>query len=312
MPSTPKVALALASGGARGLAHIGVIQELESQGYSIGSIAGSSIGALIGGLYAAGTMDAYAQWVKNLDKMDVFSLVDFTFGDKGFIRGEKVFKEMQKRGIIPKINIEDLKIPFASIATDIANNKEVVFTEGDLYTAIRASVSIPNVFTPVKCNGGVLIDGGVINPLPVNRVKRFDNDILIAVDINALIPYSKPKLPKKSKKEEMLQNEKLTAIMDKWNEVKEKYFHTEQNKTKAKAEPEKKLGYFDIFAQAIQLMQDRITQHTLERDNPDVIVRISKDAGSVFDFYKAEELIAAGREACIKALKESKLNKHSA
>jgi len=309
MPSTPKVALALASGGARGLAHIGVIQELESQGYSIGSIAGSSIGALIGGLYAAGTMDAYAQWVKNLDKMDVFSLVDFTFGAKGFIRGEKVFKEMQKRGIIPKINIEDLKIPFAALATDITNNKEVIFTRGDLYTAIRASVSIPNVFTPVQHNGSMLIDGGVLNPLPVDKVNRSKGDTLIAVDINALIPYTKPKLPKKSKQEERLQNEQLAAIMDKWNEVKEKYFHVENNKGKGKptAEPDKKMGYFDIFSQAIQLMQDRITQYTLERDKPDVIIRISKDACSVFDFYKADELIAAGREACAKALKESNI-----
>ena len=141
------ISLVLSGGGARGIAHIGAIEELEKQGFKIKSIAGTSMGALVGGLYALGKMQEYKEWIFTLDKLDIFRLIDFTFNTQGLIRGDRVFNKMKK--FIPDMNIEELKIPYAAVATDITNGKEVVFTNGSIYEAIRASIAIPTVFTPV-------------------------------------------------------------------------------------------------------------------------------------------------------------------
>ncbi|RLD54901.1 MAG: hypothetical protein DRJ01_17410, partial [Bacteroidetes bacterium] len=142
------VALVLSGGGARGIAHIGVIEELEKQGFEIKSISGTSMGALVGGVYAVGKMQEYKNWIYTLDKFDVFKLVDFNVGIQGLIKGDRVFNKMKE--FISDRNIEDLEIFYTAVAADIINNKEVVFTEGSVYNAVRASVAIPTVFTPVK------------------------------------------------------------------------------------------------------------------------------------------------------------------
>ena len=179
------VSLVLSSGGARGVAHIGVIEELERQGFEIKSIAGASMGALVGGIYATGNLKVYRDWMCKLNKRTVFSLVDFTLSNNGLVKGIKIISELKK--IIPDINIEDLPISYTAVATDIKNKKEVVFEKGSLYEAIRSSISIPTVFTPFKLDSMVLIDGGVRNPIPINRVKRQKSDLLIAVDVNSPI-----------------------------------------------------------------------------------------------------------------------------
>jgi len=184
------VALVLSGGGARGMAHIGVIEGLLANGYNITSVAGTSIGSVVGGIYAAGNLDDYREWITSLGKLDIFKLMDFAISKSGLIKGEKVFNEMKK--IIGNKNIEDLDIPFAAIAVDIYGHKEIVFTSGSLINAIRASVSVPTVLLPYEYNGSELVDGGVLNPFPLDRVKRTDNDILIAVNLNADIPYIKP------------------------------------------------------------------------------------------------------------------------
>ena len=181
------VSLVLSSGGARGIAHIGVIEELENRGYTIGSVSGTSMGALVGGIYAAGGLKLLKEWMLTLDRLEVFSLVDFTLTRSGMVKGEKVLKEMRK--LIPDKNIEDFSISYTAIATDIINDKEVVFDKGSLYNAIRASISIPTVFTPFEHQGVKMVDGGVINPIPLNRVKRSENDLVVAVDVNARIPF---------------------------------------------------------------------------------------------------------------------------
>jgi NTE family protein len=300
MTTEKNIALTLSSGGARGLAHIGVIQELECRGYSITSIAGSSMGALVGGLLASGTLNNYAHWVTLLNKKNIFGLMDFTLDSKGILRGEKVFAEMRKKGIIPDVNIEDLPVPLAIVATDIIHNNEVVFTSGDLYKAIRASIAVPNIFTPVKHNQGLLIDGGVVNPLPINRLHKSNSQLVVAIDVNANVPYSKPIIPAKTKQEQKKQNEQIKLIMKKWNELKLKFGDNENKKTSR--DPVQKIGYLDISTKAIQLMQEKITRYTIEKEIPDLLIEISRDACSVFEFYKAEELIAAGREACARAL----------
>ncbi|HOP04137.1 MAG TPA: patatin-like phospholipase family protein [Tenuifilaceae bacterium] len=290
-----KIALALSSGGSRGLAHIGAIEEITQRGYEIVAISGSSIGAFVAGLYACKTMEKYKEWVLDLDKLDVFNLIDFTFSSHGFIKGEKVFAEMKKLGFIPEIKIENLKIPISIIASDIIRNEEVVFTSGNLYNALRASVSIPNVLTPIKVKNGLLVDGGVLNPLPINRIPECNADLVIAIDINALIPYKKPALPKKPKHLKEKEHSTVEHLKEKWI----KLFGEEGGNKK---DEKKDLGYFEIFSHTIQVMQDKITQFTIDTNPPDITVRISKDASGTFDFFKAEELIAAGKEACKNAL----------
>ena len=297
--SKKNVALVLSSGGARGLAHIGVIDELTRRGYNITSIAGCSMGSLIGGLYATGNLDKFRDWIVNLDKFNVFKLIDFTFSSQGFIRGEKVFQRMRRLNMNPDVNIEDLPITYSAIATDIVYGKEVVFTSGDLYKAIRASISIPNLFTPVDCNNDLLVDGGVLNPLPINRIKRMDDDILVAVDLNSLIPFEKPNLPKKGKEQEKLHNEKIAKLKKRWEELLPNHKHQESTNHLDK---KVKMGYFDIMAHSIQLMQYKLSQQSIEANKPDVLVSISKYSCSIFEFYRGEEMIAYGREACAKSL----------
>ena len=168
------VALVLSSGGARGVAHIGVIEGLLEGGYKIESISGSSMGAVVGAVYAAGKLPNFKEWISNLDKIDVFKLMDFTLSTQGFVRGEKVFNELKK--FIGDRNIEDLSIPISIIATDIVGKKEVVFQKGELFTALRASAAIPSVLKPSIIDGIELVDGGLYNPIPISH------------DINLYIP----------------------------------------------------------------------------------------------------------------------------
>ena len=286
------VALVLGSGAARGIAHIGAIEELERQGYKITSIAGTSMGALVGGVYATGKLTEYKEWLSSLDKLDVFKMVDFTFSTCGLVKGDKIFNEMRK--LVPDTNIEDLRIPFTAIATDIINKKEVIFTKGDLFEAIKASISIPSVFTPFQSNNSLLIDGGVLNPLPVNRVKRSDNDILVVVNVNALIPgYKKNTTEPTEKNNGLMSSDLLKGLQNKLSEIIPK------NK-------KEKLGYFDLITETISLMLYQISALTLQNNQPDVLINISRQACGNYDFYRAEKLIEVGRKAAIKGLKEFK------
>lgn len=301
--TTKDIALVLSSGGARGLAHIGVIDELVERGYNITSIAGSSMGALVGGLYATNNLNKFKDWIVTLDKMDIFNLIDFTLSSQGFIKGEKIFHKMQKLNMIPDINIEDMAIKYVAIAADIIKNEEIIFDSGNLHNAIRASISIPNVFTPVEHSEGVLVDGGVLNPLPINRISRSTNDLLIAVDLNSLVPYLKPSIKKKQTGKAM-HSEKTIKLIKRWD----KLFSSHHDEKVDKAANKKlKLSYFDILSRSVQLMQSKLSMQTIESYPPDVLINISKYSCSVFEFYKGEEMIAYGREACRKALNDAKL-----
>jgi NTE family protein len=177
------LSLVLGSGGARGYAHIGVIEELLAQGYEIGSVSGSSMGALIGGLYASGKLEEYKEWVLGLDLLDVAKLIDFSFTRTGMIRGDKVFAVMET--MIGNVMIEDLPIPFTAVATDLMKQKEVWMQKGKLVDAIRASIAIPTIFTPKQMGERHLVDGGVLNPLPIAPTVADDTDLTIAVNLGA-------------------------------------------------------------------------------------------------------------------------------
>lgn len=274
------------------MAHIGVIEELERRGYHIRAISGTSMGALVGGIYAAGGLDLYKEWMLSLDRMDVFSLVDFSLTGLGLVKGEKVLRAMKK--IIPDKKIEDFDIPFSAIATDIINGKEIVFDKGSLYDAIRASVSIPTVFTPFEYEGLKLIDGGVVNPIPINRVKRAKNDLLVVVDVNAKIAF-----PQKKKKQ-VVTEEKQMLNDKKFSKYAQLLSH-KFNALIPKNEKDK-LGYFNLFIKTTSLMVHQLSLMSIEKGSPDLLINISHEAFGVFDFYKAADIIQLGTEMTRQAL----------
>ena len=291
------VSLVLASGGARGVAHIGVIEELERLNFEIKSIAGTSMGSIIGGIYAAGHLQEYKEWLLKLDKLDVWRLMDFTISSHGFIKGMRIFEEIEP--FLGDILIEDLPINFSAVAVDLNTQKEIVFRSGKLKDALRASVSIPNILEPYKLDGMLLVDGGIINPIPLNRVKRTENDLLIAVDLNDLDDSQKPL--KRAKKTKKKQKNELKSLLKKieFRQQWERLFPKDKDEKE-----EQKMGYFDIMDSSFDIMQNQISKLYLDKYPPDILVSISKTVCGTFDFHLAEELIEFGKQKFNKALKE--------
>ena len=285
-----KISLVLSGGGARGIAHIGVLEELEKQGYEIHSITGTSMGAVVGGIYAAGKIKEFKKWILDLDKIDIFKLVDFTFFNSGFIKGDKVFKELST--FIEDNQIQNLSIKFSATATDLVTRKEVLFTEGSLYNAMRASIAIPNVITPVKNEGSILVDGGVVNNIPVNHAQRIDKDLLIAVNVNANIP-----LPVKKENEDKEKQSYYQSLVKSFNTSLDKLISNDKKK---------KLSYFDIMNDSFEIMRDELVKLSLENNPPDILIETPRDICNIYDFYKAEELIEIGQKATIQSMKDYK------
>lgn len=289
-----KIALVLSGGGARGIAHIGVIEELEKRGYKIGSIAGTSMGAMVGGVYALGKMEEFKRWMYSLDKKKVFSLVDFTLSLQGLVKGDKVLNAIKK--FVPDTNIEDLKINYSATAADIKNHKEVVYTSGSIYDAIRASIAIPTVLTPVIKENAIIVDGGVINNVPISNVKRNKGDLLVTVYVNADIPIQKRKVSKKEEKENK------SVYLQK---LKEFYDHLSLINPKSKKE---KLSYFTLLDQTFVSASLQLAQLQIEKGAPDILVNISRNTCGTYDFYMAEELVEIGRQAAVEILDEFEKN----
>ena len=283
------VALVLSSGGARGLAHIAVIEELEARGYEITSIAGSSMGAVVGAFYACGKLDVYKAWALKLDPWSVLKLMDFTISAYGFVRGRKVFKTLES--FIPDMDIQNMKIPFVAVATDMHKGKEVAFKKGSMYRALKASASIPTVITPSHRKGRILVDGGVMTPIPVEFVKRRKKDLLVISNVNGSQAYKKPKGTKPPSKAYL---DQLQIVKATW----EKFFPANGQ------QGHKKMGYLDLMTKTVDLMQDKLTQLLVEQHKPDLFVEVSRNVGGVFDFHKAEEIIEIGRREFVKSYDE--------
>jgi len=283
------VALVLSSGGARGFAHIGVIKVLEKHGYNITSVAGTSMGALVGGIYATGELKELEEWLCSLDMMEVLKLTDFSISKKGLVKGIKVIDKMKE--IVPERNIESLPIPFCAVATDIINDEEKIFSEGNLYDAIRASISIPDVFQPFQIGGNYYIDGGVVNPIPVNRVRRNGDDLLFVVNVNAPIPYinNTIKAEEKSLSSKLLK--KLKAINKKTDITNPKNHKNN-------------MGIINLSSKSISLMLRKISDLTMNQCQTDLAINISRDSFGTYDFYKAKEIIEEGANAAQRALDE--------
>lgn len=278
------VALVLSSGGARGLAHIGAIEELLAHGYRITSIAGSSMGALVGGVYAAGKLEAFRDWVKGIDKKRMLELIDFSLSINHLAKGDRIIEAIME--FVPDVAIEDLPIPYCAVATDLTSGREVLFNKGSLFKAIRASITLPTFYKPVERDGMVLIDGGVINPIPLNRVKRQEGDILVGVDVNVHDFKSQweemHKSPEPKKDDTSLKTKILDMITP----------------------DDINLNYYTVLSRASRMMIHQNSILMAELMKPDILVDIQMDKYGVFDFYKSEKIVALGKRNMSRAINE--------
>ena len=280
------VALVLSSGGARGLAHIGAIEELEAQGYRITSIAGCSMGALIGGVYAAGKLEEFREWMKTVDRKKMLELTDFSFSLNHLVKGTRIIEAIME--FVPDIPIEDLPIPYCAVATDWKSGHEVVFREGSLFEAIRASISLPSFYEPVKRDGMILIDGGVTNPIPMNRVVRHEGDILVGIDVSGHDYEAQwrrhHELAEKRKRSTSLSQQILNRLI-----------------------PDNlDFNYYTMLSRVSSLMirQNSILMAQLMK--PDILVDIQMVRYGGFDYDKSERLIAIGRQKTLQAINKLK------
>ena len=273
------ITLVLSGGGARGIAHIGVIEELVKLNVNIASISGTSMGALIGGIYAVGKLEEFKQWMLKVNRTKIFKLIDFSFSTQGLVKGERIFNEIKE--FITDVNIEDLPIKYTATAFDIANGREVVFDKGSLYNAIRASISIPTIFTPLTLGDSVLIDGGVVNNIPINTAKRVQNDIVIAVNVNAGVADDVVYF---SEIEQLIKQDKGT------------------NKTSHRIN--KNINYFFLVNNSLVTMTNHISNLILEKYPPDVLVEIPRNGAGIFEFYNAKTIINSGKEHFINSIPE--------
>ena len=311
-----EVALVLSSGGPRGFAYIGAIEELERRGYRITSIAGTSIGSLIGGIHAAGRLNELKAWLYDLDSWKVFTLMDLSIGKNHLLKGDKLIHAIKQ--IVPEIDIEDLRIPFKAVATDLYTGEEVVFDSGSLFQAIRASISIPSLFRPVRYGYRTLIDGGIANTLPLNRVHRNGNDILVAFNVNDVDvdEVRKNIIDEANQAQEKAQQQKeldarTKAVMD---SIRHNPSMTFLDKMKLAGQQGRKViehaindngadeshemgeNYYGILTRTFSLMNHVNSKLAAELYRPDILVNMPFDAyGDISDYAKADEIAEAGR-----------------
>lgn len=281
-----RVSLVLGSGGARGLAHIGVIQCLLARGFDIVSVAGASMGALVGGLHAAGKLDDYTQWVRGVGRFDILRLLDLSLGSPGLVKGERLITTL--RDLLGDAQIEALPIPFTAVATDLADGRELWLASGSLFEAIRASISMPLFFQPYNYRGRLLLDGGVVNPVPMAPVFKDHSDLIIAVNLNgppaAVLANgngdNKSRLPPR-----------LAELVSRL-----------PGRSSSNGDSRSSLGMLEVANQALDAMQDTIARHRLAAYPPDVLIEVPRNLAGVLEFHRATSLIEAGYQLAEEAL----------
>jgi len=272
------ISLVLGSGGARGLAHIGVIHWLEEHGFEITSISGCSMGALIGGIYAAGKLDVFEHWVRDISKVDIFTLLDLSWQKNGLVKGDKIIATLTE--LVGDVSIEELPIKYTAVAADIANEKEVWLSSGSLFSAIRASISLPLFFTPFHYNGVDLIDGGVLNPVPIAPTFSDNTDFSIAVNLGGSI-----KTENGTETQVSLIDEEPTSKLDSF---------LARFKSKAVLHNRNEWGAYDVVNQAFDAMQSTIARQKLAAYPADYFVEIARNACGTLEFHRADEMIKLG------------------
>lgn len=295
-PRRPRIGLALGSGSARGLAHIGVLRALKEARIEVDVVAGTSMGAVIGAVFASGKIDGLSARLCNLDWPGIVALLDPVFPRSGLIDGQKIAEFV--RAHVPSARIEDLLLPFAAVATDITNGEQVVATTGDLTEAVRASIAVPGIVTPVRSNGRILVDGGLVNPVPVSVARAMGADLVIAVDLNHDIvagrlshpaAHSNGHAPIMARLLESLQaiNSPVLAQFEAW-------LH------KAPLEPLP--GIFDVLLASLYIMQARVTEAGLQQDRPEILIQPPLGAVRFMEFDRAEEIIDIGYRSAVEQL----------
>lgn len=282
------VSLVLGSGGARGLAHIGVIAELELRHYRIASISGCSIGALIGGIYAAGKLDRYTEWVSDITSLDMVNLLDLAWQSDGLIKGDKIVNKLID--LVGDQRIESLPIPFTAVATDITNSCEVWLSKGSLFDAIRASISLPLFFTPVERRGARLIDGGCLNPVPIAPTFADETDLTIAVNLGGTPISTEPEEPDTGLEAQSTEVAGWIGSM------------VADVRKSLKKRSSRDWGAYDVANEAFDAMQSTIARQKLAAYPPDVEIEIPRNACGTLEFNRATEMIALGRQAARNAL----------
>ncbi|MGN7782424.1 patatin-like phospholipase family protein [Mycolicibacterium sp. 22603] len=311
-----RIALALGSGGARGYAHIGVINELQDRGYEIVGVAGSSMGALVGGLHAAGKLDEFSHWASSLTQRAVLRLLDPSLNSPGVLRAEKILDAV--RDILGDVTIESLPIPYTSVATDLISGKSVWLQRGPLDDAIRASIAIPGIFTPHLLDGRLLADGGILDPLPMAPIAAVNADLTIAVSLSGDDPAPGINTPQPRVTTEFLGRmwRSTTALLD--TATAQRMMDSPAAKSvlgrfssaldETPVEPAEgvpalpRLGSFEIMNRTIDIAQSALARHTLATYPPDLLIEVPRTACRSLEYHRAEEVIEIGQELAAAAL----------
>lgn len=316
MDESRRVALALGSGGARGYAHIGVVQALEERGFEIAGVAGSSMGALVGGIWAAGRLEAFTDWALGLRRADVVRMLDVSFKAPGAMRAERILARVHE--LVGHERIENLPVPFTAVATDLLSRREVWLQRGPVATAIRASIALPGIFTPVMLNGRLLADGGLTNPVPVTPMAALDADLTIAVSAGgeregppatAAVPENAEARPLdewiarfRRSAARALDSDAARSVLS-WGQGEEPTRQGDDSSQEPEVLPAGLTG-FDVMNYSLGTMQTVVSRYRLAGSPPDVLVTIPVTDVRTMDFHRAEEMISLGREAAGRALEE--------
>jgi NTE family protein len=317
--NAPRVALALGSGGARGYAHIGVIDELRDRGYQITGIAGSSMGALVGGLQAADRLDEFADWARSLTQRAILRLLDPSIMAAGVLRAEKILDAV--RDILGDVCIEELPIPYTAVATDLLTGKSVWLQRGPVDEAIRASIAIPGVIAPHVMGGRLLADGGILDPLPMAPIAAVNADLTIAVSLSGsetLGDHEPDPRPSSEWLARMLRstsalfdNASAGSLFSRFGSAgPDSEAHTdadaeadEDSADLSGDEPEvPRLGSFEVMNRTIDIAQAALARHTLAAYPPDLLIEVPRSACRSLEFHRAAEVIEIGRTLAAQAL----------
>ena len=314
------IALSLGGGGARGYAHIGAIRALESRGYEITAIAGTSMGAVIGALYAGGKLNEFEKWAKKLTALDVVGLMDFSIGKAGAIKAEKILTVVDE--MLDGINIEQLSIPFTAVATDLIENRQVLFQSGPITLALRASVAIPGVITPVIVDGMLLGDGGMVNPVPVSPISSTKAKKIVAIDlaqgrlvnpfekeitehflkraVRETVKASRQKVADAAKSAKGRKLAKQLGVDTRIQQIVK--LPEETPLQKIINDVPKAITSADVVMLSIQTMQQKLTQVEFSSYKPDLVIGVPMDACGTLDFHKAKPMIDMGHKLATEAL----------
>lgn len=315
MARPTRVALALGSGGARGYAHIGVIGELQDRGYEIVTVAGSSIGALVGGLHCAGRLDEYVDWITGLSQLDVMRLMDVSLSKRGGVIGaERILARV--RDILGDVVIEDLATPFTAVATDLDAGRPVWYQRGSLVDAIRASIAIPGVISPHTYEGRLLGDGGILDPLPVAPTSAIPSDVTVGVILGAdSAPEFGATRERKSpgvlrrNAAEILESDFMRNMRDRFGieaddatEIADADDTLMADAESTDGAPRTKMGRIEVLSRSLDIMQEALTRYQVAGYPPDVLIRVPRKSVRTLDFHKATEMIELGRALTATAL----------